>query len=138
MDYVALKTLIDSEPLNAARNDAEVLAWLNESVSTFKDVEWIDFSMWISEFDLRSQIENAITSGTDAARTAATFFVDTLRAGQPLYSSRADVRTTIAKGIPAGAARDALVALATTSVSRAQAAGFSTPTLGHVERARAL
>lgn len=38
MDLLALKALIDTEPANAARTDAEVLAWLMELVDAPREV----------------------------------------------------------------------------------------------------
>ena len=42
MDYQTLKTLIDSEPLNAGRSDQEVLDWLNEPSGQFRNVPLTD------------------------------------------------------------------------------------------------
>jgi len=115
---ITLTELIASEPANAARSDAQVLAWLTASVDTFVDVSWLDLSMWIAENDLRKTIASRV-GGTDAAvSTAAQHIVDCIAAGQPLAASDARVRTTIAKAMPAGAARNALLALATKSVKR--------------------
>lgn len=117
-DTMTLAELIASEPANAGRTDAEVLAWLNGTVPVFRDVSWLDLSMWIAENDLRQVIASRVGDADAATSTAAQHIVDCIVAGQPLAASDFRVRTTIAKAMPAGAARDALLALATTQTTR--------------------
>lgn len=139
MDYQALRALIDTEPLNAARTDDQVLAWLQEATSTFVDVSWLDLCMWVATQGYRPTLAAAATSGnTDQVKTAAQHVLDCIAAGQPLFASDSRVRNAIAAAIPAGTARTALLALATASVTRAAAAGFPNVNFGDVQSARAI
>ena len=47
MDLLALKALIDTEPLNTARTDAEVLAWLYEPVTVARVVSTEDVRSYL-------------------------------------------------------------------------------------------
>lgn len=135
---MTLKELIDSEAANATRTDAEVLAWLNESVTAYVDIAWLDLGMWVAKHNLRPSLITAATAtgGTAALRTAAQHILDCIAAGQPLYASDERVREVIGTAMPAGAARDDLVAMATTQKTRWAASEISDPTLGHIEALR--
>ena len=133
---MTLRELIDSEPANAARTDAQVFAWVLELAPAFKDVSWLNLSMWVAENDLRPTLLASASTGTAARATGAQFILDTIASGQPLYTSDARVRAVLLKAIAAGAARDALVALAATQAPRYEAAGLNKPLLGDVIAAR--
>lgn len=115
---MTLAELINSEPLNAARTDAEVLAWLNESVNTFMDVGWLDLCMWVAQHAYRPTLVTAASIGTDAQKTAAQHVLDCIAAGQPLSASDSRVRAVVASAIPAGQPRTDLLALATKTMTR--------------------
>lgn len=117
---MTLEELINSDRANAGRTDAERLAWLNEAVSVFVDVSWLDLGMWVAQHNLRPSLITAATAtgGTAAIRTAAQHILDCIAAGQPLYASDERVREVIGTAMPAGDARDDLVAMATTLIPR--------------------
>jgi hypothetical protein len=92
---------------------ADVVAWTRATTNTWVDVSWLDFQMWVSEFDLRPTITDMITTGTAAQRTAAQFFTDVLQSGQILGTSDSRVRSIVSKGVSAGPSRNALLGLAT-------------------------
>ena len=135
-----LRELIDSEPANAGRTDAEVLAWLLEPVTLYVDIEWIDLVLWPHANGLtRAVMQSAATSGTTANQTAAQHLLDCINAGQPLAASRADIRALIIASSLPTSAKNALAALATSSAERWRTggiAGISEMTLGKVEAAR--
>jgi len=138
MDYAALKALIDSEPLNAGRTDAEVLSWLGESVSVFVDVPWLDVAMWLVAQGIdRATLTTQATSGSAANKTAAQYIIDVITAGQPLQATDQRVRDTIAaSGLTTGQ-KQALLALATEQRPRYSTAGWSGVSLQIVATARA-
>ena len=115
---MTLAELIATMPNEGAASDAEVLAWLDGDVTVYVDVNWLDLSMWVAGNGYRPTLIAAAASGTDARKTAAQHILDCISAGQPLYASDARVRTALAAAIPAGAARDALLALASETKSR--------------------
>ena len=120
---MTLRTYLDANrPAWRDDTDADVLAWLLADVTVYVDVSWLDLSMWVAQYNLRPALKAAATSGTDAQQTAAQHILDCIAAGQPLYGSDSRVRTAIASAIPAGAARAALIAMATSSAPRWHAA----------------
>lgn len=127
-----LAEIILTEPLNAQRSSEEILVWLSEPVQAYKDISWLDLSMWVADYDLRPTLVTSATTGTATRATGAQFILDTIASGQPLYTSDARVRAVVAKAVAAGTARDALIALATTQVSRYEAHNLSKPILGDV------
>lgn len=135
---MTLAELVATEPLNASRTDQQVLDWCNELVADWQDVSWLDLSMWVAGADLRPALNTAVSSGTDAQKTAAQHLLDCLAAGQPLYATDARVRSTISKAV-SGQVRTDLITLATTQVPRWSQAGVPAGevTINHVAEARA-
>lgn len=136
---MSLKTYLDTNrPTWREESDADVLAWLEESVTTYVDISWLDLSMWVAKHNLRPSLISAAasTGGTAALRTAAQHILDCITADQPLYASDERVRTVIGTAMPDGAARDDLVAMATTQVPRYRLAGLSQVLIGDIGVAR--
>jgi hypothetical protein len=117
---VTLTALIATMPGEATATDADVLAWLHETVPGWQDVPWLEFAVWLHTQGLtRAALTTAATTGgTVATQTAAQHLLDCLTAGQPLSASDSRVRAIVnASGLPAGA-KTALIALATTTAVR--------------------
>lgn len=136
MPAQTLAEVIALEPLNAQRTDAQVLSWILEPVSSFKDISWLDLSMWVSDYDLRPTLVASASTGTASRATGAQFILDTIASGQPLYTSDARVRGVVSKAIAPGTARDALIAMAATTVPRHEKHELPRPLLGDVIAAR--
>lgn len=135
---MTLADLIASDPDNAARSDAEVLAWLRELVQDFVNVDWQTFYEWRHVEGITSTQLQTAAAGTGATATAAQYFLDLTAAGQELATSRPAVRTLIMESDLPAAKRATLQALATVSVPRWRQAGVSfEPNLGDVEQVRA-
>lgn len=137
MDYATLKVLIDAEPTNAARSDAEVLGWLQESVGTWQDIPWLDVAMWLVAQGIdRATLTTQATTGTAANKTAAQYVLDVITAGQPLQATDQRVRDTITASGLTAPQKAALVALATISAPRYRTAGWDGVSLQIVNTAR--
>ena len=99
---MSLKELIDSEPLNAARTDQQVLDWLNETVTVKKGITYQDLIVWASENQIGKKIKEAIADeeATPGTWTAGvyndTLVLDMLlKSGGDVDLSRDDVRAIV-------------------------------------------
>ncbi len=120
---VNLTTLINSEPTNAAKSDAEVLTWLREGVVVPKDVPWLDLLLWLSDTDGLRKLKDAEekTQNSAAIRNAAGLLLVVAQAGQPLSLSLTAVRQALVPLIGpvfTTAQKDALLALSDKTVER--------------------
>lgn len=104
----------------------DVVAWTHETVSVWVDIPWLDFQMWVASFDLRPTITGLISTGTAAQKTAAQYFLDVLMSGQVVSASDARVRAVVDKALPNGAARTALLELASNPVEHWAVMGWRT------------
>ncbi len=123
MSHTALKTLIDSEPLNAAKTDAEVLTWLNEDVTSYADVPWLDYAIWLSGNGGVSKMQNEVNNASQEIANGCQLGLAILNAGQPLSLSRTEVRTDLGVLVGAGKPfttdeRDALLAVSAEAKAR--------------------
>jgi len=101
MDTALLKVVIDSEPDNAARTDAEVLTWGKETVDVFYDVTWEDFALWAARHDAIDKLETAKSdTDRDIGRAAGTALLG-LNAGKGVRLSLLEVRGLLQNLIPA-------------------------------------
>ena len=139
MSLDALRDFIDSEPANASKTDVEVMDWLNESVTSYQDVDWQDFAIWMSLYGLFDTFETeaANTDNTPAGRSACRFCLAVVAAGKDLPTADDNVRNALGNlrtdNIISVAERDAIVAHAQISVPRWQEEGITRPKLHHVE-----
>lgn len=139
MTTSTLSTYLDTHrPGWREESDADVLAWLEESVTTYVDISWLDLGMWVAKHNLRPSLVTAATAtgGTAALRTTAQHILDCITAGQSLYASDERVRTVIGTAMPDGPAREDLVAMATTQMPRYRLAGLSQVLIGDIGVAR--
>ena len=131
MDYTGLKALIDSEPANAGKTDAEVLAWCN-TASVVADKATLPSTDVFTEC-LRESAEWAALSADarQEVRDILTVFDDIPTApGEPARS-----RLVALLG---NATKSAIAGLISHTISPAENAGFGAVHLGDVENARAL
>jgi len=147
-DFAALKALIDTEPLNAARTDQEVLDWLNESVTVQTDIDYNTWMVWASEEGIARKIKAAIADEETTPGTwTAPVYNDVLtvnaliQSGGDISLSRDDVRTIVATisgaGLPLTPAnKNALLAKSDELQPRWQADGQTKPSLQVVNIAR--
>ena len=81
MDHQALKAVIDAEPANAARSDAEVLAWLSADVVAYREVGSRDLLGWAAVGDrldrLSAARENGSASASSRTRAQAAYLLIT-------------------------------------------------------------
>lgn len=114
-----LEELIDSAPANAGRTDQEVLDWLDETVSQWVDIPWLEFQIWRHAEGVTNAMLETVAAGVDSTRaTAAQYMLDVVSAGQPFSASDPRVRTLIVDAaLPAGMMAS-LQALAQVSVPR--------------------
>ncbi len=104
--------------------DADLLTWLLADVTVYVDIEWRELEKWMMRHGLGETIDNLVSSGaTPAIKTAARHVRNCIAAGQPLYTSDAEIRSLISAALPAGAARTDLIAMATSSAPRYASAG---------------
>lgn len=66
-----LKTLIESEPANAAKTDAQVLAWLKETIQVQGAVSHAHLLQW-SASGRRTKLDNAVSNGEPIGSMAKT------------------------------------------------------------------
>lgn len=119
-----LRTLLLEAPEAIRTNARQLLTWATQDTARFEDVPWRDLVIWVAEYDLRPGLQQLLTTGDDARKTAVQFILDCITAGQALPLSDSRVLTIVGKALPSGPARDALVALARKSVPRWQEAGI--------------
>ena len=128
-----LKELIDSEPLNAARTDQEVLDWCNELQTIWIDVPWLEYAIWLSGIDGVGRLEDNKDHATLAVRSACQMGLAVLNGGQPLSLTRSEVRTGMNKLVTdvfTAAERDTLLAVGQKQVNRLVEAGVNTKNFG--------
>ena len=131
MDYAALKTLIDSEPANAARTDEEVVTWCNDP-TVVRDKEKVSTEDIFTEC-LREEAEwNALT----AEQRQVTRDICTVYDGVPTQSG--DPARTVLINVLGTNTKAAIAALIPETVSPAEDAGLGTVIIGDVQNARAL
>ncbi len=146
MRYQALKTLIDSDPANAGKTDAEVLTWVLDTDPSppFNDVEWRDYLVWLGEVDGLEKLEAAIADGgaTQATKAGARLALVIANSGEPLLLSDSRVRSLLAKVVPSvftAAERNTLLAASQGTPTRWEVAGLGrAPVESHIAVARAL
>ncbi len=154
MNYQKLKDLIDTEPLNAARTDAEVLSWLQEDVTVQKGITYQDLIVWSSAEGIARKIKAAIASEeatpgtwTNPVYNDVLVLQTLLSSGGDLDLSRDDVRGIVSgisgAGLPLTAPnKTALFAFSNEDVLRYESEGFrliDDPSwLYHINAARAL
>lgn len=78
MDHAALKALIDSDAANAARTDAEVLAWLQAPGDTARKLPLVDLVTALDDIGALVTIQAAAGSG-DATALALVTLLRTMR-----------------------------------------------------------
>ena len=145
MNLSNLKAVIDTEPANAARTDAEVLAWLKESVTVWSDVSWEQFALWASRYDGIRKLETA-KAGVDAGvATAAATGLIVLDAGKDLLLSISEVRSMMGDLVPdifSTAEKNDLLAFSQSTQTRWLNEGFRAmgdkSKLVHINNSRAL
>lgn len=142
MDYAKLRQLIDSDPANAARTDAEVLAWLTTpSITKAMPYEattrtlMADLGPALADSILK-KLEAAAASNSVVAR--ALKLLDPAQGGLDLAhaATRAQLQALVSAGVLAQSDYDALVALSDRTVSPAEDVGLSAVRLGDVIEAR--
>jgi hypothetical protein len=133
-----LKTLIDSEPLNADKTDAEVETWVNELVPTDVDVSWTDLTVWATTHDTINKLEAAKSTGTPDKRKLANGALLLINTGRDLSSSRPDVKALVG-AMGAILDPDELTALtALTTAQKPRRGALRAPRHGEVAKARGL
>jgi len=115
--------------------DAAVLTWLNQTVTVWIDVPWLEYAIWLDSVDGYALLEDAkagilpadippAATATKSQRAAAGLALAIVNAGQDLAASRTEVRASMGKLIPdvfSTTARDALLAMAQKGVTRLEA-----------------
>ena len=144
--YKALKTLIDSDAGNAAKTDADVLAWCNAADGTTynKDVPWEHFALWCARYNSINRME-ALKSDPDAdtASAAATALM-VLSSGKDLLLSNSEIRAMMGNLVGAGgvkfsvAEKDNLLTFTDYTKTRCEGANIRAARMGDVMNARAL
>jgi hypothetical protein len=146
MNYIVLKALMDSDPANAGKTDADVHAWLLEPDPNprYQDVEWLDYMVWLGDVDGMERLDAAISAGSSSEETkgASRLALTIAQAGQDLALSDARVRSLLAKVVPSvftTAERDQLLAMGTveTATRWASAGVEREPDVIHVTNVRA-
>lgn len=146
MNTQDLRTLIDTEPLNAGRTDAERLAWLKDSVTVWGDVTWQSLSLWASRHDGIAKLKTATSDADLNIRRAADYVYLVLQAGQSLQLSSSEVRALVVNLVSGAvftvAEKDDLLTFSQSSVSRYESEGLPSMDdnswLSHIAEARAL
>ena len=146
MNHSNLKTVIDAEPANAARTDAEVLDWFKDAVDVYSNVIWERFALWASRYNGIIKFETAKSSGsTDDVKRAASIGLLILEAGKDLSLSVAEIRALMGNLVPAVftvAEKDDLLDFSKSNVERWIDEGFrrmgDKSRLYHINVARAL
>ena len=133
MDYAALKTLIDSDPANAGRTDAEVLSWCNTATVT-RDQPTIA-SGRIFEACLNNVAEWQALTADDRQLVRD---ILTVYAPEGVPTASGEPARTQLVAILGTNTKQEIAALIPETVSPAVDAGLGTVNLGDVENARAL
>lgn len=115
---MTLAELIDSEPANAGRTDQAVLDWLDEVMTSWQDVSWLELTVWLHESGITRADLSTAAAGTGATATAAQHIIDCVAAGQVLSASDSRIRSLINASSLSGAAKASLTAAAQTSSPR--------------------
>jgi len=131
MDYAALKVLIDSDPANAGRTDAEVVTWCNDPTVT-RDRDRVTTEEVFTEC-LR---QNAEWDALTAEQRQVVRDICTVYEGVPTQSGDPARATLIA--VLGTNTKAAIAALIPETVSPATNAGLGTVIIGDVQNARAL
>lgn len=153
-DHAALKTIIDSDAANAAKSDADVLAWLEASVSHIGAISTKQLAGWCVNTDILRRLDQIAddvvpdseppTAGsyTDQMRGIARGMAIIIRqresfdVGDP--ESQQLLAAAVANGTITSGERTNLETRATTTMPRWQDEGLAKPSLGDVIVARAL
>ncbi len=154
--HAELKALIDSEPANAGRTDAQVLAWCDELTRDMqRDISGADFNEWLSSGLRRLKLKQA-ESGLDESgapltsfpgqitlnqvKNAALIAGDIAETGLGIELSRAGAASGLAplRAIFTQAEIDELRDFGRSQVQRWQSADVPRPRLGDITAARAL
>ena len=131
MNYADLKTLIDSEPANAARTDQEVLDWCN-TPTIVRDQEKVSTEDVFTEC-LRESAEWDLLSADDRQIVRD---ICTVYEGVPTQSG--DPARTVLINVLGTNTKAAIAALIPETVSPAVDDGLGVVNLGDVQNARAL
>lgn len=142
MKYQTLKTLIDSEPANAAKSDADVLTWLDETVTIQNDATHGEVLEWCAANDIINIMETH-SEGTDATkRGLADAALTLVRSGGELHLTKSSVQTLlgsmVALSMITQTNSDDLYALAQEAKTRWANVGLTQPIESHVNVARSL
>lgn len=123
----------------AGNTDAQVLTWLDGTVTQFVDVPWLEVRIWAHGQGIdKPTLDTQISAGTTAVnRTAAAYIADVMSTGQTLEASDQRVRDILNASALPSAAKTALIALASKQVPRHVFYGV-TRKIGAIERAREL
>jgi hypothetical protein len=163
IDHAALRALIDAEPLNAARTDAQVRDdWWLLDVTVPRDIDYQTLMIWASEEQVSKKLWEAIETykadlalGTPTATYTASVINDTLTlskmidSGGEIALSRSEIRTIVSTISGPGADKplstpnkNALNQKADVTLPRWQAEGYpqmdEASWLHHIGVARAL
>lgn len=150
MDYTALKTLLDSDPANADKTDADAAAWCNEKAHSAVGKLGVDaLTEYLLETGEWTVIRGAAADAAHAAHALAKAVREDLADATQLAGiANVDFGKTRYAGMLAQlrdaglisiASHDAVIALATRQVSRAENAGISSIVYPEdVNRARSL
>lgn len=155
MDHLAFRALIDSEPLNGARTDLQVLDdWWMVDVTVQTDIDYQTFMVWASEEGIARKIKLAIANEEKTPGTwIASVYNDTLvvdhllQGGGDISMSRDDIRTIVVSisgsGLPLSTAnKNALNQKSNVDTPRWKAEGYDPQSdeswLAHISIARAL
>lgn len=142
MKYKALKTLIDSDAGNAAKTDAQVLTWLEETVTIQNDATIGEVLEWCANNDIINNMETHSLGVDETKRGIADAALTLVRSGQGLSLTKASVQTLIASMVALSmitqTESDALYALAQETKTRWANAGLTQPLESHVNVARSL
>jgi len=130
----ALKALIDTDPANATKTDAQVISWLKEvdPSPSFRSVPWLDLALWIATVDGMQRIDDAANDATKkvGVRSAARLLASIVNAGQDLPLDDIRARTALGKLTPdvfTGAEVVSLNNISKGAPRRVNAAGLTWP-----------
>ncbi len=140
-DHATLKALIDEEPANAGKSDADVLAWLKEPVSTYGRAQVSDLVQYLAESGIW-----AAMAASDNATVKGVFAELSYLTTQPMLetidvrSSRFDqaMNAIVAAGIATTKQKSDVEGLAPTNTKPRHAAISGRCVLGDVIYARSL
>lgn len=125
-----------------SNTDAQVEAWLMQSVTLQKDVSWLDFNRWCARYNAIVTLETAKANAANTAnvRAAASFLLAVVNSGNDLPLSDNEIRTFLGNLIPgtfSTAQRDDLLAFSNETMLRNIREDVPRG-IGAIQRARAI